>query len=73
VLLDRLGKAEGIDWERASLDSASVQTKGGEAVGRNPTDRGKQGSKRHIVADGDGVPLTIALTAANVHDSKMFE
>src|SRR5215212_12086353 len=24
ILLDRLGKADGIDWERASLDSASV-------------------------------------------------
>src|SRR5215208_3478292 len=29
VLLDRLGKAEEIDWERASLDSASVPAPGG--------------------------------------------
>ena len=29
VLLDRLGKAEEIDWERASLDSASVAAPGG--------------------------------------------
>ena len=31
VLLDRLGKAERIDWERGSSDSASVQAKGGRS------------------------------------------
>ena len=29
--------------------------------------------KRYLVADGDRVPLALALTVANVHDSKMFE
>jgi transposase len=29
VLLNRLGEADEIDWERASLDSASVPAKGG--------------------------------------------
>jgi hypothetical protein len=29
VLLDRLGEADQIDWERASLDSASVRAKKG--------------------------------------------
>jgi transposase len=29
TLLDRLGKADEIDWERASLDSASVPAPGG--------------------------------------------
>ncbi len=29
ILLDRLGKADEIDWERASLDSASVPAPGG--------------------------------------------
>src|ERR671933_2011042 len=31
VLLDRLGEADQIDWERASLDGSSVPAKGGEA------------------------------------------
>jgi transposase len=31
VLLDRLGEAEYIDWERASLDSASIPAKRGAA------------------------------------------
>jgi hypothetical protein len=47
--------------------------RGGEAVCRNLTAHGKQGSKLHLVADANGVPLAIVLTAANVHDSKMFE
>jgi transposase len=35
VLLDRLGEADRIDWERASLDSASVPAKrGAEKPGR---------------------------------------
>jgi len=47
--------------------------KGGEAVGPNPTDRGKPGSKHHLLTDRKGVPLAVVLTAANVHDSKVFE
>jgi transposase len=47
--------------------------KGGEAVGKNPTDRGKPGSRRHVMTDGAGVPLAVVLTAANVHDSMVFE
>jgi transposase len=46
---------------------------GGEAVGPNPTDRGKPGSKHHLLTDRNGVPLAVVLTAANVHDSKVFE
>ena len=42
-------------------------------VGKNPTDRGKPGSKRHLVSDRGGVPLAVVLSAANVHDSKVFE
>jgi len=46
--------------------------KGGEETGPNPTDRGRPGSKHHLIVDRQGVPLAVALTAANVHDSKMF-
>src|SRR5215216_5742683 len=46
VLLDRLGEAEEIDWERASLDRTSILAKRGQKTGKNPTDKGKPGSKR---------------------------
>jgi IS5 family transposase len=47
--------------------------KGGPKTGANPTDKGKKGTKRHLVSDRKGVPLAVALTAANVHDSMVFE
>ncbi len=50
-----------------------ARQKGGEAVGPNPTDRGKPGSKHHLLTDRNGVPLAVVLTGANIHDSKVFE
>src|SRR3712207_1451599 len=74
VLLVELGKAGLIDWSRANLDSANVPAKrGGAGTGPNPLDRGRPGSKRHPVTEARGVPLTIALTGAHVHDSKVIE
>jgi transposase len=43
--------------------------KGGEQTGRNPTDRGKLGSKYHLVVDRCGIPLAVRLSAANAHDA----
>lgn len=42
-------------------------------MGPNPTDRGKPGSKRHVVVDRQGTPLAVWLTAANVHDGTLLE
>jgi transposase len=47
--------------------------KGGEKTGPNPTDRGKAGSKRHVVVDRQGLPLGVLLTAANCPDPRAFE
>ena len=40
-----------------------------ESVGPNPTDRGKNGTKRNILVDENGVPLSLVVTGANRHDS----
>ncbi len=32
-------------------------------------DRGKPGSKMHVLSDADGLPLRVGLSAANTHDS----
>lgn len=45
----------------------------GQAVGPNPTDRGKSGTKRHLVVERKGIPLATRITAANVHDIRMLE
>jgi IS5 family transposase len=47
--------------------------RGGQKTGKNPTDKGKQGSKRHIVVDRGGIPLAVSHSAANTHDSKVLE
>jgi putative transposase len=39
-------------------------------TGPNPTDRSKLGTKRHILTDQDGIPLSVVITAANTHDMK---
>jgi Transposase DDE domain len=39
---------------------------------RSPVDRGKPGSKLHLVCDGRGLPLTVAVTAATVPDVVML-
>lgn len=46
--------------------------KRGPQTGRNPTDRGKIGTKHHLVVDQQGIPLATTLSAANTHDSKMM-
>ena len=58
-----------IGWEWQSIDSKSCPAPlGGEETGRNPTDRGKQGSKIHLMVDEHGAPLSLHITAANEHD-----
>jgi len=41
-------------------------------VGKNPTDRGKKGSKESVLVDGAGGPLGVVLAAANVNDQKLL-
>ena len=43
-----------------------------EGLGRNPTDRGRSGGKIHLHVDGQGIPLGVAVTGANVHDSRLI-
>ena len=42
-------------------------------VGKNPTDRGKPGTKKSLLVDGDGGPLGIVIAGANVVDQKRLE
>jgi len=64
------------DWQ--AMDGGLVQAPtrqstslSEEGVGRNPTDRGKCGSKIHLLVDQQGMPLGVALAGANVHDSRL--
>ena len=63
---------EAAPWD-VVVDSCSVRAKrGGELTGPNPTDRGKAGTKYHVVVATDGIPLGAVPSAANVHDTRLF-
>lgn len=58
-----------IGWEWQSIDSKACPAPlGGENTGKNPTDRGKRGSKIHVLVDEKGAPLSLHVTGANEHD-----
>jgi transposase len=68
TILAWLQGADRLDWSRAVIDASLVPAKVGGKTGRNPTDRGKRGSKRHLVTDRQGIRLAQVLTAANVNE-----
>jgi hypothetical protein len=60
--------AVGINWRWQSLDSISIVTFGGAKTGNNPTDRSKLGTKRHILTDKKGIPLSVVISPTSTHD-----
>ncbi len=64
----------GIRWFRQLIDSTKIKAiKGGEHIGTNSTDRGRNGSKLHTLTDENGITLSVILTGANVHDCKLVQ
>ena len=41
------------------------------AEGSNPTDRGKLGTKRHILTGKNGIPMSVVISSASTHDIKL--
>ncbi len=64
----------GIAWDWQILDSAIIAAPlGGTKTGKNPTDRAKSGTKRHLLVDRRGVPLALTLSGANIPDYQCAE
>src|SRR3712207_3925765 len=58
-----------VQWRGQAIDRRSCAAPlGGDATGKNPTDRAKRGSKVHILVDQRGAPLAVQITGANRHD-----
>lgn len=55
------------------IDTSSAKAPFANFSGKNPTDRAKHGIKKSIVADWNGIILSIIIDAANKHDSKLVE
>jgi hypothetical protein len=63
----------GLELDDLAVDGCITKAPGGgEAAGRSPVDRGKQGLKRSIVTDGAGIPLHVVSAGANRHDSPLL-
>lgn len=62
-------KKRKIRWKWQAADGKNCPAPlGGEETGPNPTDRGKSGSKIHLLVDRRGTPLAVVVSAANRHD-----
>lgn len=64
----------GLDWAWQSIDGCMTKAPlGGDATGPNPTDRGKQGTERHLLTEGHGLPVGLVVTGANRNDVTQVE
>ncbi|MFJ2271955.1 IS5 family transposase [Streptomyces sp. NPDC087849] len=71
AVLGRIHECGLLDLSRVVLDSAHVRAKKrGELTSPSPVDRGKPGSRMHVLSDAAGLPLVVGLSAANTHDSQ---
>ncbi|HEX8932831.1 MAG TPA: IS5 family transposase [Pseudonocardiaceae bacterium] len=72
--LDAYDRMIGLDLTDLAVDGSITKSPcGGEVSGRSPVDRGKQGTKRSVACDGDGIPLHLVAARANDHDSPLLE
>ncbi|MBG0566624.1 IS5 family transposase [Actinoplanes aureus] len=71
ILLAKLNAANRIDWSRAAMDASHIDAKkGGAGTAPSPVNRGKPGSKHHLICDGNGTPVYVLTSGANVPDIK---
>ncbi len=69
LLLAELRAGDVLDVSRASVDGSHLRAlNGGDATGRSPVDRGKTGSKHHVIVDAHGTPLAATVTGGNHND-----
>jgi transposase len=73
VCLDAYDQIVGLDLADLTVDGCIVKAPcGGQAAGKSPVDRGKQGTKRSVLTDSTGIPLGVVVAPANCHDSPLL-
>lgn len=73
IALESYDRIVGLVLDQIAVDGSITKAPGGgEAAGRSPVDRGKQGMKRSGMTDGYGIPLGRVLAGANRHDSPLL-
>ena len=74
LVLDELGcpRRAGLVAVRDRLGEHAGPEKG-DLTGPNPVDRGKYGSKIHLITERTGLPLSVGISGANIHDSQALD
>ncbi|WP_310710545.1 IS5 family transposase [Nonomuraea sp. 3-1Str] len=73
IALGSYDRIVGLLLDQIAVDGSIIKAPGGgEAAGRPPVDRGKQGMKRSGMTDGYGIPLGRVLAGANRRDSPLL-
>jgi putative transposase len=73
-LLTECDELEQVQWDWQAADGWLGKARmGGDKIGPNPTDRAKNGTKKSLLTDGAGGPLSIVIAPANVNDHKLLE
>jgi putative transposase len=72
--LEEFDELKGILWKWQAADGAITKAPlGGKKTGKNPTDRGKSGTKRSLLVNEQGLPLGLVVSGANTPDSNLLE
>lgn len=73
IVLAGYDQVVGLDLTDITVDGQITKAPcGGEAAGKSPVDRGKQGIKWSRLTDGKGIPLGCVVAGANRHDSPLL-
>lgn len=71
--LTEFDELKGIIWRWQAADGAMTKAPlGGELTGKNPTDRSKTGTKRSLLVNKQGLPLSIVVSGANTPDGQLL-
>ena len=74
MLVEECDELGAVDWKWQSADGMLGKARfGGDKTGRNPTDRGKLGTKKSVLVEADGGPLGAVIAGANVPDCELLD
>ena len=63
-----------LDFTWQSIDGCMTKAPlAGQETGPNPTDRGKSGTKRHLLTEAKGLPIGLVVSGAHAHDKTKVE
>lgn len=73
LCLEAYDRIVGLELSDLTVDGCIVKAPcGGEAAGKSPVDRGKQGTKRSLMVEGGGIPIGCVIAGAHRNDSPLL-